>query len=306
MPDARSAAGHRDRGCSQADTDAARQQEQLDVRMLLVRHKLLVLSGKGGVGKSTVAVNLATALADAGRRVGLLDVDLHGPSIPSLLGLEYKPRPGRAGGIAPAPVAVNLWAMSIQFFLPQEDDAVIWRGPRKYSAIREMLAGVDWGHLDCLVVDAPPGTGDEALALVELLGSGTGAVIVSTPQRVAVNDVRKALRFCEELKLPVIGVIENMSGFVCPHCGETTDVFLTGGAETMARDSGVDFLGRIPIDPAVVLAGEEGVPHVRAHPESPTARAFRDAVAPLVALTERREHGYELVGAPDGGGDNGS
>jgi MinD-like ATPase involved in chromosome partitioning or flagellar assembly len=150
------------------------------------------------------------------------------------------------------------------------------------------------------VVDAPPGTGDEALALVELLGPGTGAVIVSTPQRVAVNDVRKALRFCEALKLPVLGVIENMSGFVCPHCGETTDVFLTGGAEVMAGEAGVDFLGRIPIDPAVVLAGEEGVPLVRAHPESPTARAFHDAVAPLVTLTERHEHGYELVGAPNG------
>jgi Mrp family chromosome partitioning ATPase len=245
-----------------------------------------------------VAVNLATALADAGRRVGLLDVDLHGPSVPSLLGLDYKPRPGRAGGIAPAPVGDNLWAMSIQFLLPEDDDAVIWRGPRKYSAIREMLSGVDWGHLDCLVVDAPPGTGDEALALVELLGAGTGAVIVSTPQRVAVNDVRKALRFCEAVHLPVLGVIENMSGFVCPHCGETTDVFLSGGAETMALEAGVDFLGRIPMDPAVVTAGEAGVPHVRAHPESPTAHAFQAAVAPLLALTERQDHGYELVSAP--------
>ena len=299
MPDEqRSEAGGHDHGCSQMDPDARAQQDQLDVRMLLVRHKFLVLSGKGGVGKSTVAVNLATALADAERRVGLLDVDLHGPSVPSLLGLEYKPAPGRAGGIAPAPVGDNLWAMSIQFFLPEDDDAVIWRGPRKYSAIREMLAGVDWGHLDCLVVDAPPGTGDEALALVELLGAGTGAVIVSTPQRVAVNDVRKALRFCETLHLPVLGVIENMSGFVCPHCGETTDVFLSGGAERMAREAAVDFLGRIPMDPAVVTAGEDGVPHVRAHPDSPTALAFQTAVAPLLELTERRDHGYELVSTP--------
>jgi ATP-binding protein involved in chromosome partitioning len=301
MPDGRrseEAGGHADHGCGQMDDDVRAQQDQLDVRMLLVRHKFLVLSGKGGVGKSTVAVNLATVLADAGRRVGLLDVDLHGPSVPSLLGLDYKPRPGRAGGIAPAPVGDNLWAMSIQFFLPEDDDAVIWRGPRKYSAIREMLSGVDWGHLDCLVVDAPPGTGDEALALVELLGAGAGAVIVSTPQRVAVNDVRKALRFCEAVHLPVLGVIENMSGFVCPHCGETTDVFLRGGAETMAREAGVDFLGRIPMDPAVVTAGEAGVPHVRAHPDSPTARAFQAAVAPLLKLTERQEHGYELVSAP--------
>jgi Mrp family chromosome partitioning ATPase len=258
--------------------------------MLLIRHKLLVLSGKGGVGKSTVAVNLATALADAGRRVGLLDVDLHGPSVPGLLGLDYAPQPGHAGGIAPAKVSENLWAMSLQFFLPEDDAAVIWRGPRKYSAIREMLAGVDWGHLDCLVVDAPPGTGDEALALVELLGSGTGAVIVSTPQRVAVSDVRRALGFCRTLDLPVLGVIENMSGFVCPHCGETTDIFLSGGAETMAADAGVPFLGRIPMDPAVVLAGERGVPHAQAYAGSPTAAAFSAAIEPLLTLTERPGH----------------
>ncbi len=276
-------------GCSQVDVDTDRQQDELEVRMMLIRHKFLVLSGKGGVGKSTVAVNLATALADAGRRVGLLDVDLHGPSIPGLLGIEYTPQPGHAGGIAPAKVGDNLWAMSIQFFLRDEHDAVIWRGPRKYSAIREMLAAVDWGHLDCLVVDAPPGTGDEALALVELLGEGSGAVIVSTPQRVAVSDVRKAIRFCGTLGLPVLGVIENMSGFVCPHCGKTTDVFLSGGAEAMAAEEGVPFLGRIPMDPAVVEAGERGVPHVRAFAGSATAAAFAAAVEPLLALNERRE-----------------
>jgi ATP-binding protein involved in chromosome partitioning len=277
-------------GCSQVDGDPRRQQDELEVRMLLIRHKMLVLSGKGGVGKSTVAVNLATALADAGRRVGLLDVDLHGPSVPGLLGLAYTPQPGHAGGIAPAKVSENLWAMSIQFFLPEDDAAVIWRGPRKYSAIREMLAGVDWGHLDCLVVDAPPGTGDEALALVELLGSGTGAVVVSTPQQVAVSDVRKALAFCKTLDLPVLGVIENMSGFVCPHCGETTDIFLSGGAEAMAADAGVPFLGRIPMDATVVQAGERGVPHTHAFAGSPTAAAFSAAIEPLLTLTERPGH----------------
>ncbi|PKN39555.1 MAG: chromosome partitioning protein ParA, partial [Deltaproteobacteria bacterium HGW-Deltaproteobacteria-20] len=283
-------AGGDGRGCAAADGDARRQQEALEVKMLLIRHKFLVLSGKGGVGKSTVAVNLASALATAGRRVGLLDVDLHGPSVPGLLGLDYTPQPGRAGGIAPAQVTDNFWAMSIQFFLPADDDAVIWRGPRKYSAIREMLSAVDWGHLDCLVVDAPPGTGDEALALVELLGSGTGAIVVSTPQRVAVSDVRKALKFCATLELPVIGVIENMSGFVCPHCGETTDVFLSGGAETMAADVGVPFLGRIPMDPEVVQAGERGVPHVVACAGSPTAAAFARAIEPLLQMTERPVH----------------
>ena len=287
MPEGAKRDAHAGHGCNQVDDSLQPRQDELEVRMMLIRHKFLVLSGKGGVGKSTVAVNLATVLAAAGRRVGLLDVDLHGPSVPSLLGLDYDPHPGRAGGIAPAPVRENLGAMSIQFFLPEDDDAVIWRGPRKYSAIREMLASVDWGRLDCLVVDAPPGTGDEALALVELLGSDTGAVIVSTPQRVAVNDVRKALRFCEALHLPVLGVIENMSGFVCPHCGETTDVFLNGGAEAMAGDAGVTFLGRIPMDPAVVQAGERGIPHVEAFADSPTAAAFSATIAPLLTLTER-------------------
>jgi Mrp family chromosome partitioning ATPase len=287
MPEHGSHDAHTGHGCSQADSDSDRQQDDLEMRMQLIRHKILVLSGKGGVGKSTVAVNLAAALAAAGRRVGLLDVDLHGPSVPNLLALGYTPVPGRGGGIAPAPVRENLWAMSIQFFLPEDDDAVIWRGPRKYSAIREMLGSVDWGFLDCLVVDAPPGTGDEALALVELLGSNAGAVIVSTPQRVAVSDVRKALRFCTALDLPVLGVIENMSGFVCPHCGETTDVFLRGGAEAMADDAGVPFLGRIPMDPSVVVAGERGIPHVEAFRDSATAVAFSSAIRPLLTLTER-------------------
>jgi Mrp family chromosome partitioning ATPase len=277
-------------GCSQVDGDARGQQDELEVRMLLIRHKFLVLSGKGGVGKSTVAVNLATALADAGRRVGLLDVDLHGPSVPGLLGLEYTPQPGRAGGIAPVQVGERLWVMSIQFFLPDADDAVIWRGPRKYTFIRELLGGVDWGHLDCLVVDAPPGTGDEPLALAELLGGGAGAVIVSTPQRVAVADVRKALVFCEKVGLPVLGAIENMSGFVCPHCGETTDIFLSGGAEAMAAERGVPFLGRIPMDPAVVQAGERGVPYLQAFANSPGATAFAAAIEPLLTLTERPAH----------------
>ena len=274
-------------GCTHDDADLRRQRDELGVRMMLIRHKITVLSGKGGVGKSTVAVNLAATLAAAGRRVGLFDADLHGPSVPTLLGLHYMPQLGHAGGIAPAQVADNLWAMSIQFFLPDKHDAVIWRGPRKYSFIREILASVDWGHLDCLVVDAPPGTGDEALALVELLGSDTGAVIVSTPQRVAVTDVRKALGFCATLDLPVLGVIENMSGFVCPHCGETTDVFLSGGAETMADEAGVPFLGRVPLDPAVVQAGEQGVPFVQGAPDSATAAAFAAAVQPLLLLTER-------------------
>lgn len=289
--------GGSDHGCAETGGVAREEIQELEVRMLLIRHKILVLSGKGGVGKSTVAVNLAATLAEAGRRVGLLDVDLHGPSIPGLLRLEHRPQTGQAGGITPAQVSENLWAMSIQFFLPDEHDAVIWRGPLKYSAIRELLGKVEWGHLDCLVVDAPPGTGDEALAVAEFLGEGAGAVIVSTPQHVALSDVRKAISFCAKLELPVLGVLENMSGFVCPHCGETTDIFLSGGAETMATDVGVPFLGRIPIDPSVVQSGERGVPYVQAVRESPTAAAFRAAVQPLIAMTARQDHRTAVAAA---------
>ncbi len=281
--------GH-DGGRAHVDGDPRRRQVELHFRLLSVRQKLLLLSGKDGVGKSTVALNLATALADAGRRVGLLDVDLYRPSVPGLLGIDYAPRPGHVSGVARAKASEILWAMSIQFFLPEEDAVVMCHGPRKYSAIRDMLARLDWGHIDCLVVDAPPGTGDEALALVEMLDAGVGAVVVSTPQSVAVSDVRKALAFCRTRDLPVLGVIENMSGFVCPHCGETTDIFQSGGAETMATIAGVPFLGRIPMDPTVVQAGECGVPFVQAFSGSPATAAFSAAIEPLLTPTEHSAH----------------
>ncbi len=284
--------GH-DGGRTHVAGDPRRRQDELHFQMLRIRQKLLVLSGKGGVGKSTVAVNLATALADAGRRVGLLDCSMSTSTAPaSRVSWGSTMRLGRArAATSPEPRRAEiLWAMSIQFFLPEEDAVIIWRGPRKHSAIRQMLAGVDWGHIDCLVVDAPPGTGDEALALVEMLGAGAGAVVVSTPQCVAVSDVRKALAFCRTLDLPVLGVIENMSGFVCPHCGETTDIFLSGGAETMATVAGVPFLGRIPMDPTVVQAGQCGVPLVQAFSGSPATAAFSAAIEPLLTPTERPAH----------------
>ena len=288
--------GNHDPGCAHAEGDPRRQQDELEVRMLLIRHKLLVLSGKGGVGKSTVAVNLATALADAGRRVGLLDVDLHGPSVPGLLGLEYAPQPGHAGGIAPAKVSENLWAMSIQFFLPEGDAAVIWRGPRKYSAIREMLAGVDWGHLDCLVVDAPPGTGDEALALVELLGAGSRRRDRLHAAAVAVSDVRKALGFCKTLEPAGAGRDREHERLRLPalrrdhrHLPERwrrepwppTPACRSSAASRWIRRSS--------------QAGERGVPHVQAFAGSPTAAAFSAAIEPLLTLTERPGHRVAAV-----------
>jgi Mrp family chromosome partitioning ATPase len=276
----------------------SREQERMEIgrrlarRMAGVRRKVVVLSGKGGVGKSTVAVNLAVALARRreGGRVGILDVDLHGPSVPRMLGLEGRTVSAIPEGLLPVPYDGRLAVMSIGFLVRDETAAVIWRGPRKYGAIRQFLADVEWGELDWLVIDSPPGTGDEPLAVCQLLaGEGEpdaadgpddrGAVVVTTPQAVAVDDVRRCVRFCREVGLPIHGVVENMSGLLCPHCGREIDLFRRGGGEAMAREMGVRFLGRVPLDPSVVECGDSGRPVVT-RPDVPDAvgRAF-DALA---------------------------
>lgn len=261
--------------------------ERLEGRMARIRHKILVLSGKGGVGKSTVAVNLAVALAAAGRRVGLLDVDIHGPSVPKMLGIEEMPLHGTERSISPLQIGDSLLVMSIGLLLRPGDDAVIWRGPMKMSVIRQFLSDVEWGDLDYLVIDSPPGTGDEPLSVAQLIPDADGAVVVTTPQDVALADVRRCITFCRQLKLPVIGVVENMSGFVCPHCGETTELFKRGGGESMAARMGVPFLGRVPFEPAVVLAGDRGEPFVSARPETETGKIFAALAAPILALRGR-------------------
>ena len=274
--------GRQDR--SQDRGGSAQGDEALAARMGLVKRKLLVLSGKGGVGKSTVAANLAIALAAAGRHVGLLDVDIHGPSIPRLLGLEGQRAGSGEDGIEPVVYDACLKVMSIGFVLRNRDEAVIWRGPLKMGAIRQFLKDVAWGELDFLVVDCPPGTGDEPLSVAQLLGDPDGAVIVTTPQQLAISDVRKCVTFCRQLDLPVLGVVENMSGFVCPHCGRKSDIFKSGGGEAMAADMGIPFLGRIPIDPEVVRASDQGELYLQAHENSETARAFRKVVQPILDL----------------------
>ncbi len=255
----------------------------LQARLRAIRHKILVLSGKGGVGKSTVAANLAMALALTGRRVGLLDVDIHGPSIPKLMGLEGN-RPGAdAGGIQPLSVKPNLKVMSIGLLLENERDAVIWRGPMKYSVIQQLLRDVAWGELDCLIIDSPPGTGDEPLSVAQLIGQPAGAIVVTTPQDVAVADVRRSITFCQKVHLQVLGIVENMSGFACPHCGKTTDLFKAGGGQALAREMGVPFLGKVPLDPQVVDSGDAGTPFVQRFAGSPIARAFTDIMAPILS-----------------------
>lgn len=257
----------------------------LQSRMCRIKHKLLVLSGKGGVGKSTVAVNLATALALAGKRVGILDVDLHGPSVPKLLHVDGSQLTMREDVILPVEVPCSpgvLSVMSIGLLLRERDDAVIWRGPRKYGAIKQFLKDVEWGDLDYLVVDSPPGTGDEPLAVVQLIEGADGAIVVTTPQEVAVQDVRRCISFCSELQLPVLGVVENMSGFTCPKCSEVVRIFGADGGRMMAEEMGVPYLGAIPIEPEVVLSGDSGAPIVQTKPHSETAKAFGRIVRKLL------------------------
>ncbi len=261
-----------------APKEAVDEKEQAEItlrrRLCGIDRKILVMSGKGGVGKSSTAVNLALALAAQGHAVGLLDVDIHGPSVPKMLGLEgEKPRMSE-DGIVPVS-AQGIKVMSIGFMLQSDDDAVIWRGAMKHGVIRQFIGEVVWGALDYLVIDCPPGTGDEPLSVAQTVGTvGAGAVIVTTPQDVAILDVRKSINFCNLLKLPILGIVENMSGFCCPGCGEVHNIFNEGGGEKLATEKGVPFLGAIPLDPMVVQAGDAGRPSLLQQPQGAVAKAF--------------------------------
>lgn len=227
-----------------------------------VRHKILVLSGKGGVGKSTVSAQLALCLAAMGKQVGLLDVDVCGPSIPHMLGVPAEEVRMSNSGWSPVYVEENLAVMSIGFMLPSRDNAIIWRGARKTGLIKQFLRDVDWGELDYLVIDSPPGTSDEHISLVQMLNQSDidGAIIVTTPQEVSLLDVRKEINFCRKSDTRVLGVVENMAGFVCQHCDKCTDIFFpsSGGAVQMCQEMKVPYLGKIPLDPAVSKASELG------------------------------------------------
>ncbi len=245
----------------------------LAANMKSVSRKILVLSGKGGVGKSTVAVNLALALKERGKRVGLLDVDIHGPSVPTMLGLEGARPGGNDGWISPVEKD-GLKVMSIGFMLPDADSPIIWRGPIKMGAIQQFLAEVDWGKLDYLIVDAPPGTGDEPLSVAQSLPDAE-ALVVTTPQRVSAVDVRKSITFCHKLEMKLIGVVENMNGIICPKCGERITLFPEGEARAMAEQMGVPLLGSLPMDPQISLCADQGVGAL-SQPDSPVAQAFMD------------------------------
>ncbi|KAJ2698578.1 cytosolic Fe-S cluster assembly factor cfd1 [Coemansia spiralis] len=275
-------------------------------RLASIKHVVLVLSGKGGVGKSSCTVQLALSLVSRGHRVGVLDIDLCGPSIPRMLGLEGRQIHQASAGWVPvyADPSKRLACMSIGFLLPGKDASVVWRGPKKNAMIKLFLADVYWGDLDYLLIDTPPGTSDEHLAAVEYLQewSPDGAVMVTTPQGVALSDVKKEISFCRTVGLPILGLIENMSGFVCPHCAECTNVFSTGGGEGLAKHMGIPFLGRAPIDPGLVMLLEQEdktiVPNANdlAAPKETTASIVetyqRCALSPLFAeIAQRLEQG---------------
>jgi ATP-binding protein involved in chromosome partitioning len=260
----------------QAEQDAA-----VEKALGNIKNKILVMSGKGGVGKTSTSVNLSIAMARKGYQVGIMDVDLHGPDVPRMLGLTGTPSINHNNKLEPLSYSDNLKVISIESLTPNKDDAIIWRGPLKFSAIKQFIGEVDWQDLDFLVIDSPPGTGDEPLTVAQTI-SDAKAVIVTTPQEVALADVRKSINFCKTVKMEIFGLLENMSGFSCPHCNEMIDLFGSGGGEKTARQMGIPFLGKIPFDPRMVTCGDTGTCYQDVHAESEVTRAYM-AVAESIA-----------------------
>lgn len=257
----------------EANAKIALQDQLISMTLERIRYKLFVMSGKGGVGKSSVSVNIAAALAARGFKVGLMDVDIHGPSVPRLLGLTGQLEPDRGSLVKPKKYNENLHVVSMDSLLLDPDQAVLWRGPMKTSAIRQFISDVQWGELDFLVVDSPPGTGDEPMTVLKLIPEAL-AVVVTTPQEVSLADVRKAINFLQYAQANILGVVENMSGLACPHCGKAIDLFKKGGGKALADQYGLEFLGAIPLDPTTVVAGDLGTPVVLLEGDSPAKKAL--------------------------------
>lgn len=268
-------------------TEMLEQQTTLRTRMSKIKHKIAIISGKGGVGKSTVAVNIAAVFAKAGKRVGILDADVHGPSIPRLLGLAGKQVKVGPPGAFPVLGPLGMKVVSMDFFLPGEKTPTIWRGPLKMRAIRQLLTDVVWGELDFLFIDLPPGTGDEALSIAQLLPEIDGVIIVTMPSELSRVVVRKSITFAQRMGMRVLGIVENMSAFVCPTCGDRFEIFQSGGGKKLAEETGVPFLGEIPIDPKISATSDKGIPLVIANPESPSSKAFQDLVKTVEASLKK-------------------
>ncbi len=240
-----------------------------------IKNKYIVLSGKGGVGKTSTSVNLSMALANKGFNVGIMDVDLHGPDVPRMLGLTGMLDLTKNHKLNPMRYSENLKVVSIESMIASKDDAIIWRGPLKYSAIRQFIGEVEWGELDFLIIDSPPGTGDEPLTIAQTIRDAK-AIIVTTPQEVSLADVRKSINFCRTVKMDILGLIENMSGFTCPHCNKMVDLFGSGGGEKTADTAGIPFLGRIPFDPNVVSCGDNGISFQEKYADTQVSKVFME------------------------------
>ncbi|MGQ9781784.1 MAG: Mrp/NBP35 family ATP-binding protein [Nitrososphaeria archaeon] len=264
------------------------EQKKLKDNMALIKHKIAVISGKGGVGKSTVAVNLAMALAMHGylNQIGILDADIHGPCIPKMMGVRGQRIMGNPIGIFPVSGPLGIKIVSMDFLIPNEDDPIIWRGPLKIKAIKQFLSDIIWGRLQYLLIDLPPGTGDEPLSVIQLIQDLDGVIIVTIPSEVSQIVVRKAVTFAKQLNVPIIGIIENMSGFVCPKCGAEVEIFRTGGGQKIAEDLSVPFLGRIPIDPDICSDSDRGIPFIVEHKDSPSTKAFIGIVGKIEQFLE--------------------
>ena len=271
--------------CNTAKKEKVKSDQDVLVEKSLkkIKKKLIVMSGKGGVGKTSVSVNLAIALAEKGYKVGIMDVDLHGPDVPRMLGLEGMLTLNQNQKLMPMSYSKNLQAVSVESLTQNKDDAIIWRGPIKHSAIRQFIADVEWGELDFLLIDSPPGTGDEPLSVVQTIKDAK-AIIVTTPQEVALADIRKSINFCKTVKMEIFGLIENMSGFTCPNCGEKINLFGTGGGERTAEAMGVTFLGKIPFDLNVVACGDTGVSFQEKYKDSPVTKAVADIAEKMSKL----------------------
>jgi ATP-binding protein involved in chromosome partitioning len=275
---------------SYREKQLSEQEKQLKARMNKVRHKIAVISGKGGVGKSTVAVNLAVAFAMHGHkdRIGILDADIHGPSVPRMLGLTGRRLQAGPPGAFPASGTLGIKVVSMDFLLPDENAPVIWRGPLKMTAIRQFLSDIVWGDLDILLIDLPPGTGDEPLSVAQLLPEMDGVVIVTIPSKVSQVVVKKSVIFARQLGMPVIGVIENMSGFICPQCGKKSDIFESEGGHIMAEELKIPFLGSIPIDQRICEDADRGEPFIVEHPNSAASKSFMEIVGKIEDYLEKK------------------
>jgi len=259
--------------------------------MSRIKRKIAIISGKGGVGKSTVTVNLAMAFAVHGyaNNVGILDADITGPCVPKMLGLHGQKLPTSPAGISPALGPMGIKVVSMDFLLPSDESPVIWRGPLKMKAISQFLSDIVWGELEFLFIDLPPGTGDEPLSIMQLIPEMDGVVIVTIASEVSQIVVKKAVTFSRKLGIPVIGVIENMSGFVCPKCGTDIDIFKVGGGKKIADDLSVPFLGRIPIDPEICRDSDNGVPFITEHIDSPASKSFMEIVEKVEDFLKSKE-----------------